>query len=353
MALRVVFFGTPQFAVPSLERLLQDERFTVLGVVTQPDKRRGRGSQLSPSPVKTLALSQGLPVWQPARIRRDAETLTQLAALQADVFGVVAYGQILSQEILDLPRWGCVNGHGSLLPQYRGAAPIQWCLYHGDRQTGVTTMLMDKGMDTGAMLLKQGIAIGPTDNAVAIAEQLAAQTADLLATTLPLLAEGRLAPQPQDEQAATYAPLIQKSDYGLDWSRPALALHNQVRGFYPSCTSPFRGQLLKIQATLPLAADLPWPPELQPILSLWQAQERENPAPAIASSSSSAGPSSASQPTPPQPGEVMALLKNHGPVIQTGDGPLLLRQVQPAGKKPQSGWDFVNGLRVELGESLR
>ena len=147
--MKIVFFGTPQFAVPTLEALLGSPEFEVAAVVTQPDKRRGRGNDLSPSPVKTIAQSHQIPVWQPQRVKKDAETLETLRSLNADVFVVIAYGQILSQEILDLPKFGCVNVHGSILPKYRGAAPIQWCLYHGETETGMTTMLMDAGMDTG------------------------------------------------------------------------------------------------------------------------------------------------------------------------------------------------------------
>ncbi|MBV8884887.1 MAG: methionyl-tRNA formyltransferase, partial [Chroococcidiopsidaceae cyanobacterium CP_BM_RX_35] len=145
--MRVIFFGTPQFAVPTLERLLAHPAFEVLAVVTQSDKRRGRGNQLTPSPVKTVAIAHNLPVWQPQRVKKDTETLTKLQETQADVFDVIAYGQILSQAILDMPQLACINVHGSILPKYRGAAPIQWCLYHGDISTGITTMLMDAGMD--------------------------------------------------------------------------------------------------------------------------------------------------------------------------------------------------------------
>lgn len=334
MPLNIVFFGTPQFAVPSLQLLLEDDRFNVLGVVTQPDKRRGRGGKLSPSPVKAIALEHNLPVWQPARIKKDEETLGQLQVLQADLFVVVAYGQILSTQILTLPRLGCVNGHGSLLPQYRGAAPIQWCIYDGVSETGVTTMLMDEGMDTGAMLLKATLPVGPTDTAQDITITMAKLTAELLANTLPQLNAGKIQPQPQDDAQATYASLIKKPDYQLDWQRSALALHNQVRGFSPSCASTFREQPIKIQETLALDAALPWPRELEGAITIWQSAQ-----PTV--------------PPNPQPGQVIALLKNHGPVIQTGNGPLLLLKVQPAGKKPQSGWDFVNGLRVSLGEVLR
>jgi len=163
--MKLVFFGTPEFAVPSLERLLQHPNFQMVAVVTQPDRRRGRGKQLMPSPIKSIAQQHALPVFAPERIKKDEPTLEQLSSLNADVFVVVAYGQILSQRILDMPRLGCVNANGSILPQYRGAAPIQWSLYYGEAETGVTTMLMDAGMDTGAMLLKATTAIALTDNA--------------------------------------------------------------------------------------------------------------------------------------------------------------------------------------------
>ena len=244
--MKIVFLGTPQFAVPTLERLLNCETFEVAAVVTQPDKRRGRGNDLMPSPVKGVAVAHQIPVWQPQRIKKDAEVLELLRVAEADAFVVVAYGQILSQEILDMPRLGCINGHGSLLPQYRGAAPIQWCLYHGEAETGITTMLMDAGMDTGAMLLKAVTPIALFDNAQGLAKTLSIVTADLMVETLLGLDQGSLQPTPQDNEQATYAPLIRKENYGLDWTRGAIALHNQVRGFYPNCVTTFRDQPLKV-----------------------------------------------------------------------------------------------------------
>ena len=327
--MRIVFFGTPQFAVPTLDRLLEHPEFEVVAVVTQPDKRRGRGSQLIPSPVKERAIAHQIPVWQPTRIKKNADTLQQLRETQADAFVVVAYGQILSPEILAMPRLGCINVHGSLLPEYRGAAPIQWCLRHGATVTGITTMQMDAGMDTGPMLLKATVPIGLFDSAADLAQSLATVGADLLIETLLEGDRGALMPEPQDDAQATYAPLIQKSDYELDWSQPAIALHNQVRGFYPACVTIFREAPLKVMATAPIsAATLPQLPDAL------QAQ--------ASSLTDLAG----------QPGEVVALLKNLGPVIQTGDGLLLLQQVQMAGKRPQSGWDFANGARLTLGETL-
>ena len=330
--MRVVFFGTPQFAVPSLERLVNHPEFEVLSVVTQPDKRRGRGNQLTPSPVKGVALTHQLPVWQPKRVKKNAETLTQLRQTEADVFVVVAYGQILSQEILDMPKLGCINVHGSILPKYRGAAPIQWCLYHGETETGITTMLMDAGMDTGAMLLKAYTPIQLLDNAHQLAQTLASSGADLLVETLLRLGQQEIQAIAQDEAQATYAPLIQKSDYCLDWSRSAIDLHNQVRGFIPNCIASFRDKSLKIITTAPL--DSAYLSQLPPESTVLEQEL-----------SSLDGKSERS-------GEVMKIVKGIGPIIQTGEGLLLLREVQIAGKRPQSGWDFANGMRLTVGEVL-
>jgi len=329
--MRIVFFGTPQFAVPSLEALIAHAEFDVVAVVTQPDKRRGRGKQVTPSPVKQVAIAANIPVWQPRRLKKDAETLAKLAALNADAFVVVAYGQILSTQILSMPRLGCVNAHGSLLPKYRGAAPIQWCLYHGETETGIDTMQMDAGMDTGPILLEGKRPIGLLDNALDLAKDLAAISAELLPTTLQQLDAGTLPPQPQNDAAATHAPLIQKADYQLDWTKPAIALHNQIRGFYPHCVTRFRDQEMKVEATVPLGENY-W----EQLPEALQTLKSTLPSPA---------PDSA-------PGTVVAIAKNWGPIIQTGEGQLLLRTVKPSGKKAQSGWDFANGHRLEPGEQL-
>ncbi|NMG11524.1 methionyl-tRNA formyltransferase [Brasilonema sp. UFV-L1] len=332
--MKIVFFGTPSFAVPTLEKLLNHPEFDVLAVVTQPDKRRGRGNQLIPSPVKAIATSANLPVWQPQRVKKDTDTLTKLKDSDADVFVVVAYGQILSQEILDMPKLGCINVHGSILPKYRGAAPIQWCLYNGETQTGITTMLMDAGMDTGAMLLKATTPIELLDNAHDLAEKLAVLGADLLLETLWKLEHQEIEPIPQDNSQATYAPLIKKEDYQLDWSKSAIQLHNQIRGFYPDCTATFRNQPLKITATVPLddADGYELPAELKAKL-----QEIMQKLPNLST-------------VPVSPGQVVSIVKGMGAIVQTGEGLLLLREVQPPGKRPQSGWDFVNGSRLTVGE---
>jgi methionyl-tRNA formyltransferase len=331
--MNVIFFGTPDYAVPSLEALLANSAFQVLGVVTQPDKRRGRGAQLIPSPIKQVAIAHQLPVWQPQRVKKDAETLDALCTSQADAFVVVAYGQILSPEILAMPRLACINAHGSILPTYRGAAPIQWSLYNGDRETGITTMLMDAGMDTGPMLLKSHTAINLLDNAQTLADRLAQMSADLLVETLLTITREGIQPTPQDDTQATYARLIQKQDYELDWSRPALDLHNQIRGFFPHCLATYHGQSLKILATTPLGPNY-WaklPPDLQTLQSQWDALIALEPEP---------------------PGTVVSIAKGLGPIIQLHSGYLLIREVQPKGKRPQSGWDFVNGNHVTVGDRL-
>ncbi|MUL37857.1 methionyl-tRNA formyltransferase [Gloeocapsopsis dulcis] len=329
--MKVVFFGTPDFAVPTLKKLLQHPAIEVAAVVTQPDKRRGRGNQLNPSPIKTVALQHDIPVWQPQRVKKDIEALQQLRQSQADIFVVVAYGQILSQEILDMPRLGCINVHGSILPKYRGAAPIQWCLYHGEAETGITTMLMDAGMDTGAMLLKAYTPINLLDNAQDVAQRLAEIGADLLIETLLKWERQEIQPIPQDDAQATYAPLIKKQDYILDWSKPAIALHNQVRGFFPNCVTSFREESLKVIATVSLGAAY-W--SLLPEFNFLEDHTLSSLSMAV-------------------PGEVVSIAKGMGPIVQTGEGLLLIQQVQLAGKRPQSGWDFANGSRLTVGEKLQ
>lgn len=334
--MNIVFFGTPQFAVPSLKKLIQHPEINVTATVTQPDKKRGRGSQLIPSPIKTIALQNNLPVWQPKRVKKDAETLNKLRQTQADAFIVVAYGQILSQEILDMPRLGCINGHGSILPKYRGAAPIQWSIVNGESETGITTMLMDAGMDTGSMLLKATTPIHLLDNTASLAEKLSKITADLLIETLLKYEQQNITPEPQDSSQATYAPLIQKDDYIIDWSRPAFAIHNQIRGFYPNCVTTIDEQTLKIKASIPLNP----PPEF-PLPDNYRELQHNN---------DTLLEDVKNQDYPV--GTIVDVLKNYGPIVLTGNGLLLLLEVQLSGRRSQSGWDFVNGTRIEVGTRL-
>lgn len=247
--MKLIFMGTPDFAVPSLERLLTDGH-TVSLVVTQPDKPVGRKQILTPPAVKVCAESHGLSVYQPASMRTQ-EAYDRLAEEQADAIIVVAYGKILPKSILDLTPGGCINVHGSLLPRYRGAAPVQWAVINGDPEAGVTTMLLDEGVDTGAMLLKLSRPLDDTVTGGELFELLAADGAELLSRTLAELQAGTLTPTPQPEEGACYASMLDKSMCPLDWNKPARTLHNQVRGMHPWPVATCRvdGKMMKIHVT--------------------------------------------------------------------------------------------------------
>lgn len=252
--MRLVFLGTPEFAVPTLERAAAAGH-QVLSVVTQPDRPKGRGQALAASPVKQAALRLGLPVYQPERIRRP-EALEYLTALKPDAMVVVGYGQIIPQAVIDLAPLGIVNVHASLLPKYRGAAPIQWAIANGETRTGVTTMRIDAGLDTGGMLLKREVEIGPEETAPELAARLAPLGADLLVETLAGLASGAIAPEAQDGAQATYAPILKKEDGLIGFFRSAGEIHNRVRGFqpWPGAYTPFRGQTLHVWKSRPAPA---------------------------------------------------------------------------------------------------
>jgi methionyl-tRNA formyltransferase len=229
--MRLVFMGTPDFAVVSLEALLRSED-PVVGVVTQPDRPKGRGNILTPSPVKLLAQQSQIPLLQPLKMK-DPEFLQTLVGWKPDLIAVVAFGRILPPAILSLPSLGCINVHGSLLPKYRGAGPIQWAIINGETETGITTMQMDEGMDTGAMLLQEAIPITSDDTAGSLSERLAQLGGRLLVETIARLKAGTLVPQPQNASLATLAPLLKKEDGVIDWALPATALANRVRGLSP------------------------------------------------------------------------------------------------------------------------
>ena len=228
--MRVIFFGTPDFAVPSLELLLESGE-EIAAVVTQPDRARGRGRRFLPSPVKEFALSRGLHVTQPATTRSGAFA-EELSQISPDVIVVVAYGRILPPSILKLPPLGCINVHASLLPKYRGAAPIQWAIMNGEKKTGVTTMLMDEGLDTGDILLQDETEISSDDNAATLGRRLSRMGAPLLCSTLEGLQNGSIRPHPQEGEPS-FAPPLKKEDGMIDWSLPAERLFNFVRGTYP------------------------------------------------------------------------------------------------------------------------
>jgi methionyl-tRNA formyltransferase len=303
----VIFLGTPAFAVPTLEKII-DAGHSVLMVISQPDRPKGRSQALSASAVKEAAVRHGLPVFQPERIRRP-EVVAQLAELAAEVMVVVGYGQIIPQSIIDLPRYGILNVHGSLLPKYRGAAPIQWAIANGETITGVTTMRIDAGLDTGDMLLRSETAIGSEESAIELGSRLAVMGADLLAETLARL--DTLFPEKQDPAQATYAPILKKEDGLIDWRLPALGIHNRVRGLlpWPGAYTVFRGQTLHI----------------------WKSQVKVG----------AVGP----------PGRVRRIGKSLQVVC--GDGSALeALELQLEGKKRIGGEAFANGQRLQENESF-
>ena len=300
MTTKIVFMGSPDFSIPALRALA--EVYPIVGVVTQPDRPAGRGRVLTPPPVKCLALELGLPLIQPERLRQP-EAMAQIQAWAPDVIVVAAFGQILRPAVLELPLFGCVNVHAALLPRWRGAAPIQAALLNGDAQTGITIMRMDAGVDTGPTLSQRALPIQPDDNAGALSERLAALGGELLLETLPAYLSGELAPQPQEDAGATYAPMLNKADGQLDFSQPAEALARRVRAFnpWPGAFTVWQGQMLKIQRAHAV-------------------------------------------PTPcARPGQTVVY--QGLPALCTSDGLLALDELQPAGKKPQPGKAFLQGAR--------
>jgi len=300
----VVFLGTPKFAVPTLEALVAAGH-NVIAVVTQPDRPSGRGQQLTPSPVKEAALRLGLRIYQPERVRRP-EAVAALAELKPDVMVVVGYGQIIPQAVIDIPPHGIINVHGSLLPKYRGAGPIQWAIANGETRTGVTTMRIDAGLDTGEMLLKAETEIGPDETAVELGARLATLGADLLVETLAQI--GTIVPEKQDAAQSTYAPLLKKEDGRIDWRQSAPFIHNRVRGFqpWPGAYTHFRGQQLHIWKSRMAAA------------------------------------------APGEPGR----LWRHPLRAVCGEGALELIEVQLEGRKRIAGEAFANGQRIADGDIL-
>ncbi len=244
--LRVVFMGTPEFACPTLQRLVE-RGHEVVAVVTQPDRPKGRGQKPVPPPVKELAERHGIQVLQPARVRAP-EFVEQLREIAPDLVVVVAFGQILPKSLLEIPRYGCINVHASLLPRYRGAAPLNWCIINGETETGVTTMLMDVGLDTGDMLVKKATPIDPEEDARSLHDRLSILGAEALDDTLGLLAAGRLSPEKQDDSLSCYAPMLKKEDGLIDWNREPVAVRNLVRGMnpWPGAFTYLDGKLVKV-----------------------------------------------------------------------------------------------------------
>ncbi len=337
--MRILFWGTPAYAVPSLDALVAAGH-QLVGVVTQPDRRRGRGKALVPSPVKARALELGVPVFCPERIRRDADCQRQLAELGADVSVVVAFGQILPPEVLAQPPLGCWNGHGSLLPRWRGAGPIQWCLLEGDAETGVGVMAMEEGLDTGPVLLERAIPIGLLENAQQLGGRLAQLTAELLVEAMPRIeAAGpgpeperlaRLGVRPQSSDGLTTARMLEKDDFAIDWSQSALAIHRRVMGLYPGAHTQWGGKRLKLLATEPLVQ------RLAAQLSPEAAALVQPPA----------------EPAAMAPGTVLQVVPNVGLVVATGGCPLLLRGAQLEGKGAAHGGPLLQQLQASAGDRL-
>ncbi len=313
-SLRIIFMGTADLACASLRALCREPSFQVIAVVSQPDKPKGRDMKLQPTPVKELALAEGLPVLQPRRAR-DEEFIAQLRTLQPDLIVVAAYGQILPQSLLDIPRLGCLNVHTSLLPKYRGAAPIQWAILDGDAETGVTIMKMDAGLDTGPMLSTVKTAIIPEDNAQTLHDRLAALGGELLVKTIPDYAAGKISPIPQPAEGASYARKISKEDGQIDWAQPARVLWNRVRGF-----TPWPGAFTHLNDA--------GKPRL---LKIWLAEVEPN--------------------RSGTPGEILHSDKN-GVVIACCEQSLRVTQLQREGGRRMSAQEFVAGHPLAVGTRL-
>lgn len=309
--MRVIFMGTPDFAVPSLEALLT--KHEVVLVVTQPDKPKGRGKKMVPTPVKACALEHGIPVLQPEKVK-EPEFVEQLRSYEPDLIAVTAFGQILSEPILEMPKYGCINVHGSLLPKYRGAAPMQWSIIDGEKVTGITTMYMAKGLDSGDMLLKAEVEITDEDTFATIHDKMAVTGANLLLDTLDQLEAGTLERIPQDHDAATYAPMITKETGHIDWSKNRQDIINLIRGLnpVPAAYTIYEEEVLKIFGA---------------VISDVQADGAAN-------------------------GEIVAVVKK-GFVVKCGGGCLLITEVQARGGKRMMTDAYLRGHAMKEGILLQ
>ena len=335
--MRLLFWGTPAYAVQTLSAL-HDAGHSIVGVVTQPDRRRGRGKQLVPSPVKQRAEEIGCPVFTPERIRHDSACQQQLADLQPDASIVVAFGQILPRDVLQQPPLGCWNGHGSLLPRWRGAGPIQWSLLEGDVETGVGIMAMEEGLDTGPVLLERKLKIGLLENADQLGERLSRLTAELMVEALPRiemagpgseLERWRALDMRFQSDEHTYARMLQKGDYQIDWSASALSIHRKVMGLYPGAQTNCKGKRLKIQSTEPLIERLidQLSAEATALIGSWPTGKHE-------------------------PGRILAAVQDLGIVVSSSGCPLLIREAQLEGKSRSRGQTLVQQMQSEVGSQL-
>ena len=311
--MKIIYMGTPDFAVAPLEAILKAGH-EVTAVVTQPDRQKGRGREVQYSPVKECALSYGIPVLQPLKIKEE-DAVEELRKYPADIFVVAAFGQLLSEEILNMPRLGCINIHASLLPAYRGAAPIQWCVIKGEEKTGVTIMQMAKGMDTGDILLQKEVVLDEKETGGSLFDRLMETGAELIVEVLPKIEAGELTPVVQKEELATYAGKITKDMGNIDFAKSAVTIERLIRGLnpWPSAFTHYKGKILKI-----------WEADV-----VSECANAENPV----------------------PGTVIAMDKESF-TLATGEGALRIRSLQPEGKKRMSCAEFMRGYEVKVGEAL-
>ena len=311
--MKIVYMGTPDFAVAPLEAILKAGH-EVTAVVTQPDRQKGRGREVQYSPVKECALSYGIPVLQHLKIK-EKDAVEELRKYPADIFVVAAFGQLLSEEILNMPRFGCINIHASLLPAYRGAAPIQWCVINGEEKTGVTIMQMAKGMDTGDILLQKEVVLDEKETGGSLFDRLMETGAELIVEALPRIEAGELIPVVQKEELATYAGKITKDMGNIDFAKSAVTIERLIRGLnpWPSAFTHYKGKILKI-----------WEADV-----VSECVNAENPV----------------------PGTVIAMDKESF-TLATGEGALRIRSLQPEGKKRMSCAEFMRGYEVKVGEAL-
>ena len=321
--MNVVFMGTPDFAVVALKAIIEAGH-CVAAVVTQPDKPKGRGKEIQMTPVKECAVAHDIPVFQPVKIK-DAGAVETLRGYEADVFVVAAFGQILSEEILTMPKYGCVNIHASLLPKYRGSAPIQWAIINGEKITGVTIMQMDKGIDTGDMLMKAEVAISPKETGDSLHDKLAQAGAQLIVQTLPKIESGDITPVKQNDEESCYAKMLQKSMGRIDWRQGAGKLDCLIRGLisWPGAFTVYRGKTLKI-----------WEEGVAVPEELLSRDEAAH-----------TGIESA------EPGTVVRVEKDAF-YVQTGEGILKILSVQPEGKKRMAVKDYLLGYQMKAGEKF-
>ncbi len=320
--MRIVFMGTPDFSVPALKALVEAGH-QVIAVVTQPDKPRGRGKEVQMTPVKIQAMEYGIPVYQPAKVR-EASFVEVLQGMEADVYVVIAFGQLLPKAVLELPKYGCINIHASLLPKYRGAAPIQWCVIDGERETGITTMMMDVGLDTGDMLEKTVIPIEEKETGGSLHDKLSLAGGALILSTLKKLEEGTLVRTPQTDEGTCYAKMLTKSLGDIDWNQSAVSIERLIRGLnpWPSAYTLWNGKTIKIWS-----ADVTTGREAAAFLS------------------ESGVPSE----TGITPGTVVCSDK-HSLVVCTGDGLLSVRELQMEGKKRMDTPAFLRGYPIPEGD---